>query len=151
MNYKEALNYSMNLCSKQERCKHDIRGKLKKYGLKETDIERVLTALKEEKFIDESRFASMFAHDKLRLNKWGRIKIRYMLYHKQISGEIIDEALQKMDQDEYEEILRQELTKKKTSIRSGSPWDIRNKLFGFARQRGFEPDLIKSVLDTELE
>ena len=51
----------------------------------------------------------------------------------------------------YEEILQQELTKKKKSIRKGSSRDIRNKLFGFAQQRGFEPDLIKKVLDTELE
>lgn len=151
MNYKEALNYSMNLCSKQERCKGDIREKLQKYGLNEADIAKVLSELEKEKFIDETRFAAMFASDKLRLNRWGKIKIRHMLYQKQISGDIIDEALQKMDGDEYEEILYHELVKKKKTIRSGSPWEIRGKLFGFARQRGFEPDLINRVLNRELE
>jgi len=151
MNYKEALKYSMNLCGKQERCKSEVRFKLQKYGLNDTDIERVLTTLEDEGFIDESRFVAMFASDKLRFNKWGRIKIRYMLNQKQIPGEIIDEILGDMDEVEYEYILKQEITKKRKSIRSGSTWEIRNKLFGFARQRGFEPDIIKIALDAELE
>lgn len=151
MNHKEALNYSMNLCSKQECCRSEIRVKLEKYGLNEADIERILAELEKEKFIDETRFANVFAGDKMRLNRWGRIKIRHMLYQKQIAGEIIDEALEKLDKDEYDEILRGELVKKKRTLRSGSRWEVRGKLFGFARQRGFEPDLINRLLNKELE
>ena len=151
MNYKEALNYSMNLCSKQERCRGEIRIKLQKYGLNESDIERVLSELEKEKFIDEARYARTFASDKLRLNRWGSIKIRHMLYQKQITSEIIDEALGKLDEEEYESILRQELDKKKKTYRSGSTWEIRHKLFEFARQRGFEPEFINRVLNRILE
>lgn len=147
MTCQEALKYSMNLCSKSERCRSEIHAKLQNYKLNEADIEKVLSTLEKEKFIDESRFAAMFASDKLRFNKWGKIKIRYMLVQKKVHGDIIDRALDEMDINEYEEVLIQEITKKKKSIGSGNLWEVRNKLFRFAMQRGFESDLIRKVLD----
>ena len=150
MNYKEALKYSMDLCSKHEKCRSEIREKLLKSGLSETDIDNVLSTLIKEGFINESRYASMFASDKLKFNKWGKIKIRYMLHQKRIPGETIEGALDEMNSDEYEAVLRQELVKKMKTIRSVNPWDIRNKLYRFASQRGFESDLIRKVMDSEL-
>jgi regulatory protein len=150
MNLKEALKYGMDLCSKQERCRSEVHGKLLKAGLYESGIDKVLSELEKEGFINESRYAMMFTGDKLRLNKWGRIKIRYMLYQKKIPGEIIDRALDELDTEEYEEVLRGELEKKMKTIRSGNSRDIRNKLFRFASQRGFESGLILKILDSEL-
>ena len=150
MNYKEALKYSMDLCSKQERCRSEIHEKLLKAGLNESSIDKVLSELEKENFISETRYAMMFASDKLRLNRWGRIKIRYMLYQKNIPGEIIDRALNELNMEEYEEVLRGELEKKKGTIRSGTPWEVRNKLFRFAGQRGFESEVILKILDSEL-
>jgi regulatory protein len=150
MNLKEALKYGMDLCSKQERCRSEVHGKLQKAGLDESGIEKVLSELEKEGFINESRYAMMFAGDKLRLNKWGRIKIRYMLYQKKIPAEIIDRALNELNPDEYEEVLRGELEKKMKTIPSGNTRDMRNKLFRFASQRGFESGLILKILDSEL-
>ena len=87
MNYKEALKYSMNLCSRQERCKYEIREKLLGLEMSMQDIEKVMSLLEKEGFIDEVRFAGMYASDKLRFNKWGKTKIRYMLNQKKIPGE----------------------------------------------------------------
>ena len=150
MKYEEALKYSMNLCSRSERCRSEVRAKLHGYKLNDDDIEKVLSALVKEKFIDESRFAVMFSSDKLRLNKWGKIKIRYMLLQKSIPGEIIDDALDKIDSTEYEEILSQEIIKKRRTIRSGNIWDVRSKLSRFASQRGFESEIIRKILDADL-
>jgi regulatory protein len=150
MNYQDALKYSMNLCSKSERCRSEVRDKLTGFGVREPDIEKVLAALEKEKFIDEARYASMFAADKLRFNKWGKIKIRYILNQKKIPPELITQAMDDMDPVQYEEILKQELLKKMKTLRTGSPWEKRNQLFRFASQRGFDSDLIRKVLDTEL-
>ena len=40
MNYKEALSYAMDLCSRQERCRSEIREKLMAFNLPEEKIER---------------------------------------------------------------------------------------------------------------
>lgn len=147
MNYKEALSYAMDLCSRQEKCNSEIREKLTKFNLPEPQIEKVLNVLKQEGFIDEARYAGMFVRDKLRFNHWGRVKIRYMLSGKQIPEEIINEAIQGIDEQDYREILIDELQKKRRQIKDANPYTARNKLARFGQQRGFESGLIFQVLD----
>jgi regulatory protein len=89
----------------------------------------------------------MFARDKLRFNRWGKIKIRYMLAARQIPEEIVTDALKDIDDQHYREILQEELDKKRRQIKDKDPWTVRNKLARFGQQRGFEPGLIFQVLD----
>lgn len=147
MNYKEALSYAMDLCSRQEKCSSEVREKLGKFNLPGEQIESVLKTLKKEGFIDESRYAGMFARDKLRLNRWGKIRIRYMLAAKQIPEEIISDALKGIDDHDYLDILREELKKKLPQIKEKNPYTLKNKLVRFGLQRGFETGLIYQMLD----
>ena len=147
MNYKEALSYTMDLCSRQEKCSSEIMEKLKKFKVQEASMVKVLQTLKKEGFIDESRYAGMFVRDKLRINRWGKIKIRYMLSAKRIPDEIIRDALDGIDDQNYLEILKEELSKKQKSVKAENPFEVRNKLARFAQQRGFESGLIFQVLD----
>jgi regulatory protein len=147
MNYQEALSHAMDLCSRHEKCCSEIREKLGKFRLPEEQIEKALKALQKEGFINESRYAGMFVRDKLRLNRWGKIKIRHMLTFKKIPEEIIANAINGIDDHQYLEILRQELTKKRRQIKDDNPFTARNKLARFGQQRGFESGLIFQVLD----
>ena len=147
MNYKEALSYTMDLCSRQEKCSSEIMEKLKKFKVQEASMVKVLQTLKKEGFIDESRYAGMFVRDKLRTNRWGKIKIQYMLSAKRIPDEIIRDALDGIDDQNYLEILKEELSKKQKSIKAENPFEVRNKLARFAQQRGFEPGLIFQAMD----
>jgi regulatory protein len=147
MNYKEALSYTMDLCSRHEKCCSEIREKLVKFKLPGPHVEKVLQTLKKEGFIDESRYAGMFVRDKLRINRWGKIKIQHMLSAKQIPEEIIAEAINGIDDLHYLEILKEELTKKGRQIKDGDPFMVRNKLARFGQQRGFESRLIFKALD----
>ena len=151
MNYKEALKYSMDLCSKQERCRSEITEKLASRKLPSDDIDRILIALENEKFIDEARYASTFTRDKLRLNKWGKVKIRYMLQQKKIPEDIVSGSLDEIDDEYYSSILKEELLKKRKSIRGSNAFELRGKLFRFAQQKGFESGLIYSLLDDVLK
>jgi regulatory protein len=147
MNYKEALSYTMDLCSRQEKCSSEIRERLEKFKLPGADVEKVLQTLKKEGFINESRYAGMFVRDKLRFNRWGRVKIRYMLSAKRIPEDIIRDALDGIDNYDYVEILKEELLKKRSQVKDSNPFTVRNKLARFGLQRGFESGLIYQVLD----
>ena len=147
MNYKEGLQYAMDLCSSQERCRSEVTGKLEARKISQDDIEKILDTLVKENFIDESRYTETFANDKLRLNKWGKVKIRYMLQQKQIPATIIENYLEEIDDLYYSDILREELRKKRKTIKGSNAFDIRGKLFRFAQQRGFESGLIYQVID----
>lgn len=147
MEYKEALKYAMDLCSRQERCRSEIEEKLSSRKIPVTEIKKILNSLEKENFIDETRYAGSYTRDKLRFNHWGKIKIRQMLRGKKIPEPIIDEALGAVDPEDYAGILKEELAKKRKTLRGGSPLSLKGRLFRFARQRGFETGLIYSVLN----
>ena len=88
-------------CSTAEHCIQDVQKKIKAAGLSQEEGERIIARLLQEKFIDEHRFARYFVNDKLRFNKWGRIKIAYELQKRNIPAPIRSEALEGIDEKEY--------------------------------------------------
>ena len=80
----QALLKAQNICSKSEKCEKDIRFKLKNLNVSENEIEDIILSLIQQNFINEKRFAISFTNEKLKLLKWGRIKIKYALIQKDI-------------------------------------------------------------------
>ncbi len=70
-----------------------------------------------------------------------------MLERKKIPDDLIADALDTIDEEYYTGILKEELTKKRKTIKGSNAFDIRGKLFRFAQQRGFETGMIYAVLD----
>jgi regulatory protein len=147
MNKKEALTKSRSICSRQEQCRQDILVKLSNWDVSETDSEQILEILEQEGFIDLSRYATFFANDKLKFNRWGKIKIRWMLRQKDIPEEIIESSLSLIDENEYMNTLTAELRKKMKSLKSQDERTQKGKLIQFASQRGFEYEIIYKVVD----
>jgi regulatory protein len=143
---KEALSLITRYCSREERCIADTTSKLKKYNLPQIVIDEILEFLTKEKYIDDFRYAKAFVSDKFRFNKWGRIKIGYMLKQKHISDTIIEDALDSIDSEVYIELLSEELIKKKRSLKNLSGYELKGKLYQFAAGRGFESDEINKAI-----
>lgn len=74
MTPEKALNLIAGQCSKKECCTADIRQKLLRWELPEEDIARILDYLLRHRFVDDDRFARIYAEDKFRFNCWGRQK-----------------------------------------------------------------------------
>lgn len=134
----EMLHRAAAYCSAAERCILDVRKKVRAAGLTTEEEERIIARLVKERFIDEARFARYFVNDKLRFNKWGRIKIGYELQRKDIPADIRTEALSGIDETEYADILRSLLKAKKKTVRGKDNREIYTKLLRFAAGRGFE-------------
>ena len=115
-----------------------MQKKIKAAGLTEEESDRIIARLLEERFIDESRFARYFVNDKLRFNKWGRVKINYEMQRKGIPSGIRSEALAGIDEQEYCSILLSLLKSKKKATRGKNDREIYAKLLRFAFGRGFE-------------
>lgn len=134
----EMLHRAAAYCSTAERCIQDVEKKIRAAGLGQEESERIIARLLQEKFIDEERFARYFVNDKLRFNKWGRIRIAYELQKKNIPASVRSEALEGIDETEYANILRSLLKAKKKSTKGKDDRDIYIKLLRFAAGRGFE-------------
>jgi regulatory protein len=133
-------------CSQAERCVDDVRKKLNATELPEDAKNRIIVRLIEEKFIDEQRFCRSFVNDRLKFNRWGRIKIGYELKKKRIKPETVAEAMDGIDDEEYLALLNDLLESKKRSAKGCSERDLFRKLYGFASSRGFESHLIAETL-----
>ena len=125
-------------CSASERCIQDVEKKIKAAGLAGEESDRIVSRLLQERFIDESRFARYFVNDKLRFNKWGRVKINYEMQRKGIPSSIRSEALEGIDEQEYRSILLSLLKSKKKVTRGKDDREVYAKLLRFAAGRGFE-------------
>jgi regulatory protein len=135
------------ICSKQEKCTNDIRKKLSEFKLSAEETDIILNALVKDNFVNDKRYSLSFIHDKLRFNKWGKIKLRYELRSKGVSNEYISKALDSIDSSEYRSILKSELLKKLKKSHSSGKTEMKSKLVRFAQSKGFENELIFNVIN----
>jgi len=139
--YRQALTKAMAFCSQSERCRLDVTTKLKQWELSDEEISLALNYLVEEQFLNETRFVRFYVNDKLLFNKWGKIKLTYMLRQKQIPEVLIRSELSQIDDDSYLNILRDLLKTKIKSIKGESDYERTGKLAVFAQGHGFEAEL----------
>jgi regulatory protein len=141
-----ALKKAQNICAKQEKCKADIRQKLYEWKLEPKEHSWVLEQLEQERFIDETRYTQFYVRDKFKFNKWGKIKIEFELRVKQIPAGIIQEGLESIDDDEYENTCEKLLNQKLDKLRNEDPDRYMEKLLRFGYSKGFEQDLIIGIV-----
>ena len=143
---EKALIRCEELCARAERCEHELREKMRAWLIDSRDIEAIINSLTTRRFLDDSRFARAFVRDKYRFARWGRRKIAMALKQKRIDSDTIDEALEEINQEEYTAVLRTLLKAKAAHMDRPLSYDDRVKLFRFAVARGFETQLISSML-----
>ena len=148
---KEALIKAKNLCAEKEKCKSEIKQKLFDWKLPIKDHEEVIEQLINNKFIDEQRYALYFAKDKFTYNKWGKIKIEFILKQKQIPTDFIKHALEEIPENDYANLLKTELIKKLNTLKDTDEYTIKSKLVRFASSRGFESGKIFDIVSEIIE
>jgi regulatory protein len=144
---EKAYEKIRHYCAYQERCHYEVREKLYSFGLYKDEVELLISQLIEEKYLDEERYAIAFAGGKFRIKHWGRVKIKYALKQNKLSDYCIKTALNSIDGDEYEKVLKALLEAKLKTLKSEKNLYIRNrKLQSYLMQKGFEADLISGLL-----
>jgi regulatory protein len=133
-------------CSYQERCIHEVEEKLKDWAVQKKLIPSIITELQKEGYLNEERFAKVFAGGKFRINKWGRQKIEFELKLKGIPPEMIKNGLAEIDNEDYFRVLRDLLKKKYEEIKSDNEVNIREKIIAFVQGKGYEIELILTEL-----
>ena len=145
---EELLHKAASYCSISEHCVSEVEEKLSAWGVSVTDKQKIINRLISEDFINEKRFCIYFVKDKFRFNKWGKIKISYFLKQKGLSNELINKALETIDDGEYEEMLASILKTKLAGLKYEYEYEKQGKLFRFAQSRGFESNIIDRALRT---
>ena len=147
---KKCKNSALKIIEKSYKSKKEMREKLLAKGFTNDIINSVLNFLEEYKFIDDTKYATLYIKDKIK--NQGRNKIKYSLIKKGLSENIIEENLECIDK-EYEKeqalsiaIKRYEILKK----REDDKYKLSQKLFRFLATKGYDfeccSEIVKKVV-----
>jgi regulatory protein len=142
----EAYSKITKWCAYQERAQQEVRDKLYDFGLHKEEVEQLLTRIISEGFVNEERFAISFANGKLNQLGWGRVKIRYALKAKKVSDYCIKKAINSLDENKYIQILEDAFHKRNKMEKEKHPLKRKYKLMSYLASRGFEQDLIATII-----
>lgn len=135
---EQALQSLMRECARSERSSGDALRLMKRWGVSDEDAAKVLTRLRAERFIDDSRYAEAFVRDKLNLSGWGAYKIKTALRVKGVSKEIIDDVVAPMlEATNMTERLEDMMVRRMKTLKYNSPYEAKTKLIRFAASRGY--------------
>ena len=145
--YEEALSKLQRYCAYQERCHNQVRTKLIEIKCYGDTLEEVISALIQEDFLNEQRFAETFTSGKYRLKSWGRNKIHQELKKKYISDYCIRKGLASIDEIEYLETLERTMRKYHRQYQHLDDFNLRGRMFKFGMNKGFTVQEMNVVLD----
>ena len=145
-----ALPKAKQYCAWQERCHSEVAEKLYGFGLTKTEAAQIISTLIEENFLNEERFAILYAGGHFRTKHWGRVKIKYELKKKQVSPYCIKKALALIDEVAYEKTLQQLAEQKLKTLKSEKNIFIKKrKLQDYLLVKGFEHDLVRQIVNAK--
>ena len=90
---EQALQKLRHYCGYQERCHSEVKEKLWQLKVNRKEHDEIIASLIEDDYLNEERFAIQFAGGKYRVKQWGRVKIKYELKQRMVSGYSIKKAL----------------------------------------------------------
>lgn len=137
-------------CNKAERSQWDVRKKLQDWQIPSLERENIIAELIEMNLLNEKRYASAFANDKSRFNRWGSAKIRAQLHAKGISERNIQDALKEIDAGDTALAIQQLIEKKLPSLKGLKTWQKKYKIMQYLSGKGFQRDEMENLIDQKL-
>ena len=138
-----ALAKARSFCAYQERCRSEVTIRMRSFGLTREQTEGVIEKLEEEGFINDERFASMYAGSKFRVLRWGKVKIKAGLRSKGVADSLIIQALSEIDEEQYVNCLHELAVAKLRTLKGISDQRVVKQIvFAYLASKGFEQNLI---------
>ncbi|MCX8491086.1 MAG: regulatory protein RecX [Cyclobacteriaceae bacterium] len=148
---KEALVKIQHYCAYQERSHKEVKNKLFEYGLYASEVDEILAQVISDGFLNEERFAKAFAGGKFRIKKWGRLKIKQELEMLGLTSRCVASGLKEIDSRDYRKTLQELIQKKTSQISEENEFKRKNLIARFVIGKGYESELVWSILKSEEE
>jgi len=96
-------------------------------------------------YLNEERYTKMFIQGKLRIKKWGRIKLKYELRLKGIDIKIINKHINQISEEDYIKYFN-EFSTNKINFLKGSRDQKKRSFINYFTYRGWENSLVYEKL-----
>lgn len=140
--YEKTLARAFRLLAAKARSVADLRTRLLEKAESEI-VEQVLARLVELGYLNDAEFARGFANSRLSYKPLGRTRLRQDLQRKQLSKQVVEQALETAYTEHSEEALIDRALEKRLRLK-GTPnsREEAKKLFDYLLRRGFSYDLV---------
>ncbi len=126
----------------------EVRKKLRSKKFGEAAIERAISLLKEQKYIDDFKYAENYACEKIRMKPVGRELLRKKLINKGIDREVCSEVLDRIIKTESEaDSAFAALIKYAPKVKEAELSKTKAKFFRHLISRGFNIDTASETIE----
>ena len=122
-----------------------LRHKLFSLKLSSKSANDIIEYLIDNDYLNEERYTKMFIQGKLRIKKWGRIKLKYELRLKGIDIKIINKHINQISEEDYIKYFN-EFSTNKIKFLKGSTDQKKRSFINYFTYRGWENNLIYEKL-----
>ena len=143
---KLILQKMQSYCMYQERCIQEVKKKLTRLQVVPKSKSKIINHLIDDDYLNEVRFTKSFIQGKLRIKKWGRIKLNYELKIRGVKKFIIDKEINKISKEDYYDYFN-EFSNNKIKILKGSKEQKKRSFINYFTYRGWENNLIYEKLN----
>jgi len=149
-NFGKKVAYSF-LAYKQRSVK-ELKNKLKFKKISEEAIEKIITLLTEQKYLDDKSYAKNYLDDKLARKPVGKRLLKLKLMEKGIDKETVESTVGDNYSESKEEELAVQLIKKyRQRLKDKDESEVRNKCYRYLASKGYDYDIISKVMKLEEE
>lgn len=151
-------NHIYRWLGRRDHSTKEICEKCRNKGYPEDEIQSAIEAFKFKGFLDDERFAELFAADKFRIHNWGPLKIQNELAQKGVKKQYIEAALEKTISEDslYKALFTAAQKAKRQLLRAEAGLKRKKRLVDFLIRKGFPWHLVMNnsekllrVLDNE--
>lgn len=145
----QSLEKIRHYCAYQERSHFEVKEKLFSFGLNTAEVDQIMATLISDNYLNEERFATMFAGGKFRLKKWGRKRILFELKNRKVSDHNIRIALAAIDAQDYQDTINDLMLKKREQLigEGFQGYELRARTLSYLIQKGFETALLQEAFN----
>jgi regulatory protein len=141
---QHALGLAFGYLSRRERTVSELRAQLERKDVDAATAKAAIEVLLEDRYLDDARYARVFAEDKRELEGWGTDRIRRTLLQRGIAPELADQLLSDLGAEvELERALS--LLKRRFAAPPVDRHD-RDRALGFLVRKGYDGELALDAL-----
>ncbi len=144
-----AINQALRLLGYRPRSSSEISSRLRRNGFSEPAIQSAIERMVEYGYVDDQDFARFWVENRQQHRPRGRRMLESELRQRGVSPDMIDQAIDEADLDEYG-AARELAIKQQERYRGLEPEVWRRRMAGFLQRRGYGWNVVRQVLD-ELE
>jgi regulatory protein len=132
--------------SRRERTVSEMRQHLLDREVGVAAVEEVIDELTDQGYLDDARYARVFAQDKRELEQWGSERIRQALLGRGVDRDLVAETLAALEDDDGGELGRALALLRRRF--PGPPRDRRERerALGVLLRKGYDPELALDAL-----